>query len=671
VSESQVERGVSAFYPIAGAIGVTRRMSASGDSSEPTRIMIVEDERIVALDIERHVERFGYRVPATFASAEEALGRLQEIAPDLVLMDIQLQGELDGVEAGRIFQEEHGIPVILITAYADEATLERAKLTKPLAYIVKPFEAHELKTAIVMSLHRHEIERKLAYREQLLFTSLRSIDDAVVVTDLDDRVEFINRAAERLVEITAAETIRRSFEEVFPVAPGTEDVPEALRRRHDVGLLDVGEHQAIPVEHRSVPLRDEREERTGTVHVLRDLGEQIEAERRIEEQEQQLRYAQKMEAVGRFSGGLAHDFNNLLTIIMGYTKLLEQMLENYGGHVDLEEFRANVEGINKAAKRSASLTRRLLAFSRRQVLHPDVVDLNDIVSESEGMLRRLLGERITMHLSLAQEPLRAYVDAGQIEHVLMNLVVNARDAMPEGGTVMIDTTLVQSSDSIVSATGRLPPGEYGCIRVKDTGHGIPDGHIGRVFEPFFTTKEKVQGTGLGLASAYGIVKQSGGLIRVGSVDGQGSTFEMLLPKTAESEPRRRHEVQRHESLRGAERVLVAGEDQAMRGFLTKALLQHGYRVLEVQNVAEAVVVAEESATPIDAIVTDMTLPYVEPRRVTARLVDARPGIKVLLLCGEQTDSAKDSCGPDSAIRLLRKPFDAEDFLRELRGLCST
>jgi len=640
--------------------------------------MIVEDEQIVALDIKMHLQKHGYEVPGMFASGEDAVREVAALKPDLILMDIKLQGRMDGLEAASRITEAHGIPVILLTANADESTIQRAKYTQPYAYIIKPFEERELRTAIVLALYRHEMEQKLVQRERLFSTTLRSIGEAVFVTDVDDSVNFMNPIAEYLVgkPFTAAvgmklTSILRLVDEydkdVTTDNPNLDDGASSLQEVFQfVGNLVRNDGIRVPVELRRSALIDDAGARTGWVWVLNDITVRVNSERALRESEEQLRHAQKMEAVGRLSGGIAHDFNNLLTIIMGYSKLLKESIQNNDGKPG--ELLGDVDGILKAATKSAELTRQLLAFSRHQVMQPVVISLNRILSEVERMIRRLLTENITIQISLTNEPCRIYADQGQIEQVLLNLAVNAKDAMPDGGNLTIRSGIDRVDTRRNSVTGVIEPGTYAVLRVQDTGTGIEPEILPRIFDPFFTTKGVGRGTGLGLSTVYGIIAQSGGKIDVVSVLGKGTLFVIYLPLIEVGEEGAEKVPHPESRLSGSESVLVVEDERTVRELLVRVMQGAGYAVTTTENAGEALLISEEENNHFDILISDVVMPHITGPKLSIRLRAKHADLKVLFISGHPENDEVEIELKDSMCAFLQKPFEPEVLLRKVREL---
>jgi PAS domain S-box-containing protein len=375
--------------------------------------------------------------------------------------------------------------------------------------------------------------------------------------------------------------------------------------------------------------------------------------------ENQLRQAQKMEAIGRLAGGVAHDFNNLLTAIFGYADLLrDELPEGSSARQDTEEIR-------KAAQRAAALTRQLLAFSRQQVLEPVVVNVNDLVEEFDKMLRRLIGEDIEFRVSLAPDLGNVRADPGQLQQVLMNLVVNARDAMPTGGKLLIETMNTDLTGEYAELHQPVVPGSYVMVAVSDTGIGMDADTLTRIFEPFFTTKEKGRGTGLGLSTVYGIVKQSGGYIWVYSEPGRGTTFKVYLPRV-DAPARPVGQPRGTRALAGTETILLAEDDEMLRP-LSKVLLRKlGYTVLEAPNGEEALAAAERHHGPIHLLVADVVMPGASGRELARRLAESRPDTKVLYVSGYTDDAIVRHGMLEPGLNFLQKPFTPDALARKVR-----
>jgi nitrogen-specific signal transduction histidine kinase/CheY-like chemotaxis protein len=378
--------------------------------------------------------------------------------------------------------------------------------------------------------------------------------------------------------------------------------------------------------------------------------------------EDQFRQAQKMEAVGRLAGGVAHDFNNLLTAIMGYSDLLLMRLDGP------DPMRKNVEEIKKAGERAASLTRQLLAFSRRQVLQPQVMDLNTVVSGMEKLVRRLIGEDIDLRLRL-QSPLGSVkADPGQIEQVILNLVINSRDAMPHGGKLTIETRSVVLQEEYIWKDPGAKPGAYVVLEVRDTGTGMSTEVQSHLFEPFFTTKEKGKGTGLGLSTVYGIVKQSNGIISAYSEEGQGTIFKVYLPLVDVLVANATPPAEPEKWVAGSETILLVEDEQAIRGLMQAVLRMKGYTVLEASDGQEALGMFKGNGDHIDLVITDVVMPRMSGRELASRIVADQPGTKVLYVSGYSEEAVLYQGNFQQGTAFLQKPFTPDSLTRKVREM---
>src|SRR6202522_761438 len=375
--------------------------------------------------------------------------------------------------------------------------------------------------------------------------------------------------------------------------------------------------------------------------------------------EEQLRQAEKMDGGGRLGGGVAHDFNNLLMVINGYTEvLLEQLEKDSSMH-------SKVQSIQQSADRAATLTRQLLAFSRKQLLELKVVDVNTVVGDMERLLRPLIGENIELVTRLSTQTGRTRADAGQLEQVIMNLVVNAKDAMPEGGKLTVQTADVTARQSF-SERRFIQPGRYTVISVSDTGHGMDKETQSRIFEPFFTTKEKGKGTGLGLSTVYGIVKQSSGYVFAQSEVGAGTIFYVYLPRIEESAEELSPAKAQQNEAGGCETVLLVEDEESVRELVRLTLASRGYKVIEAENGECGLRLAEDCKERIDILITDVVMPGIGGRELAKRLLSLRPGISVLYLSGYTEDAVvtQSSLGPGTAF--VQKPYTLQNLAKKVR-----
>jgi PAS domain S-box-containing protein len=501
---------------------------------------------------------------------------------------------------------------------------------------------------------------KLAQAERmLLMTAIEQSAEGIVITDAQGTIQYVNPAFSRVSGYSREAALGKNprilksgkqdeayYRKLWTTILGGEIwQDEITNRRSDGGLYT--EQMTI------TPVRDQRGEITHFIAIKAEVTER----KRLE---QQLRQAQKMEAVGRLAGGVAHDFNNLLTSISGYGGLL---LEHPG---TVEPLRGYVNEIRNASGRAASLTRQLLAFSRQQVLAPRVLGLNAVVANIEKMLKRLIGEDIDLVAILGESLWPVKADPGQLEQVLLNLAVNARDAMPNGGVLTVETSNVEMDSTSAQTHFPLEPGPYVLLAFSDTGIGMDAPTQARIFEPFFTTKEKGKGTGLGLAMVYGVVKQSGGYIWVYSEVGKGTTFKIYLPRTEDEVDESGPGRSGVKAQQGTETLLLVEDEDAVRALLRNVLKEKGYRVLEASRGEEALELAEQYWGQIDLLVTDVVMPQMGGRELARRLANLLPQIKVLYISGYADNAVWYQGGLDSGVAFLQKPFSPEALARKVR-----
>ena len=484
------------------------------------------------------------------------------------------------------------------------------------------------------------------------------VRDVIFALSPDGVLTALNPVFEEITGWSRAEWLGRQFAELLHPAdlPGAlgllqqvlraEPRPTAqLRVRTRDGGYRVGEFRA------AVQRRDGAV--VGILGIVRDITDRLTLE-------EQFRQAQKMEAVGQLAGGVAHDFNNLLTVISSYSELV------LGALAPDDERRADLEEIQAAAARATALTRQLLAFSRRQVLQPTVLSLNAVVTHAENLLGRLMGEDVALVTRLDPALGSVKADAGQLEQVIMNLAVNARDAMPGGGTLTIETRNVEIGGAAAGAPESVvPPGGYVLLRVADTGTGMDAGTRARIFEPFFTTKEPGKGTGLGLATVYGIVKQSGGYIFVDSEPGRGAAFRVYLSRLAEPAAAGAARPLPPKSVAGSETVLLVEDEEAVRAVACQSLRRLGYTVLEARNGESAAQLAAAQGA-IAILVTDVVMPGMNGRALADRLRARRPRLKVLFVSGYADNAVLQDGVLEPGLSFLQKPFTPEGLAQKVR-----
>ena len=752
-----------------------------------TSILIVEDEAIVAENLSDKLEQLGYDVTGIACRGEEAREMALHLRPELILMDIQLDGPKDGIWVAEAIQKQYDVPVIYLTAHSDPATLARAKVTGPLGYILKPFEMRDLATQIELALYRHQTEQLLREQRELLRVTLTSIGDAVIATDGQGLITFMNPVAETLTGWPLSLATGKQLSEVFRIvneySRETVDDPvsKVLKSGMIVGmanhtiLLQRGGGE-VSIDDSGAPIFDKHGNILGVVLVFRDISARRRAEAEREKMlmaieqvgetilitdpagnieyvnpaferitgyskaevigknprilksgkqdrqfydqmwktiaggktytghlinkrkdgtyytdyatispvldakdrlvayvsvkrdvtdqlalEEQFHQAQKMESVGRLAGGIAHDFNNMLGVILGHTELaMDQVRPG-------SPLNSNLSEIHKAAQRSADLTRQLLAFARKQNASPQVLDCNDTVTGMIAMLRRLIGEGIDLAWMPGANLWPIKIDPAQVDQILANLCVNARDAIDSIGNIIIETknAIIDPDQNTRHAT--RVPGQYVMLTVSDTGCGMDQNTLENLFEPFFTTKEIGKGTGLGLATVYGIVQQNGGFIDVTSEPGKGARIRIFLPRTLETRQLKEEPVAER-VLHGSETLLLVEDEGAILQLAKTILKRLGYTVLASDSPLEALAIVEKYKQPVHLLITDVVMPEMSGSQLKDRVKQGYPDIKVLFMSGYTADTIAHQGFMDNDIQFLQKPFSNNALAQKVRDV---
>jgi len=757
-----------------------------------SRILIVEDEGIIAKDIQNTLNRSGYSVVGIASSGEEAIKKAMEIHPDLVLMDIVLKGAMDGVEAAEHIRDHFDIPVVYLTAYSDDTTLQRAKITEPFGYILKPFQEKELYTTIEMAIYKHTTQRKLKESEQWLATTLKSIGDAVIATNVNKLITFMNPVAEALTGWKQEEAIGKPLKDVFKVInektgkQADDPVAKVLSEGVIVGLanhtlLIARDGTKRPVDDSGAPIRDDKGKIIGMVLVFRDITEQKKAQEALQRSElkyrelvqnansiilrmdsqgnvtffnefaqqffgytedeilgknvvgsivpktdselrnlaamirdiglnpeeyannenenmrkdgeriwvawtnkaiydkdgniveilcvgndvterklleRQLLQALKMESIGTLAGGVAHDFNNLLMGILGNASL---MLMNTD---PADPNRNRLKSIEKQVENGSKLTSQLLGYARKGKYELKHINLNQLVKDTSELFSRTRKD-ISIYLELSPDLFVAEADKGQIEQVLWNLYVNAADAMPGGGDFILKTFNTDHKNM----KGRLyvpKPGRYVVLAVTDTGVGMDKKIQQRIFDPFFSTKDMGRGTGLGLASAYGIIKGHDGYIDVESRKGEGATFSIYLPASEKKIAKAAKITEK--LLKGTETVLLVDDEEIILDVGRDLLKAMGCRVIAARDGREAVEMYQKNQDDIDIVILDMIMPNISGGDTYDRMKEIKPHIKVLLSSGYSIDGQATDILNRGCNGFIQKPFTINKLSAAIRQI---
>ncbi len=751
-----------------------------------TKILIVEDEAIVAEDIRNSLQSLGYTTFAVVSSGEEAIAKIEEDRPDLVLMDIVLKGDIDGIEAASQIHSRFNIPVVYLTAFTDKKTIERAKLTEPFGYIVKPFEDRELHSTVEMALYKHKMESKLKENESWLSTILRSIGDAVIVTDVDGNIQFMNDVACYLTGWKLEQAMGKPLVIIFNIInektrKKVEDpVTKVIREGKVVGLanhtvLISKDGTEIPIDDSGAPVRDEKGNIIGVVLVFHDIIERYEAEKKLQESEKryrsmyeyalsglyrsrisdgkillankivadilgyesveeltkefkfseafsperrldiirtlehggaasdfeirvtrkdgkkidliisakiypedgyiegamiditdkkrleaQLQQSRKMESIGTLAGGIAHDFNNLLMGIQGYTSLMLNDLDPDHNYYN------KLKNIEKQVKSGAELSAQLLGFARGGKYDVKPTDINKLLKKSAEMFGRTKKE-ITIREKYAPDLWTVKVDQGQIEQVFLNLFVNAWQAMPDAGDIYLETSNVVFSRSYTKHH-EVKPGKYVRMSFTDTGIGMDEETASRVFDPFFTTKGVERGTGLGLASAYGIVKNHGGMIHVYSEKGHGSTFNIYLP-AVDAKVEKILFYDGEEVKHGKEEAILLVDDETIILDVGKDMLKTlGYKVFLASGGNEAIEIYKENSNKIDLVILDLVMPGMGGGETYKVLKSINPDIKVMLSSGYNIGGEAAEIMKYGINDFIQKPFTMTKLSYKIRNI---
>jgi len=758
----------------------------------PANILIVEDDPSSAFILEKILERAGHHALPIAKTGEEALERVNQIPPDLILMDVSMPGSLDGVETAARIREHHDIPIIYLTGYSDEQTIDRAKRTAPFAYILKPFREKEVVITIRMALYKAQVDQQVKSSEQRLAVTLGSLHDGVISTDQYGRITYMNPAAELFTGHLIDDVLNHPIDEVLKLhrKPGRERIRnvqdfifgESFPHYGDPVLLYTPEQDSRIVQIRTSASRQADGEPESWVILLRDISDRYYAEQQnrlmasaltnlqdaviiteaetgtsppailytneaferitgysrthvqdktldilygkktdnkslqqcqksladghpfegenqfycedgseflgqitvtpvhgedgeisnfvyairditeLRGLEDSLRQSQKIEAIGRLAGGIAHDFNNLLSVINSYSDLLNLKID------EESPLRKYITNIRTAGQRGAALVSQLMTFSRRESAQPVLLDLAELTMETRKMLMPLIRENIKLTANLNDGLWSVKADPGQFEQILVNLCVNARDAMPEGGQIEILGENVEVPEQQPGSHDYMIPGKYVLISVRDTGCGMDSEVLKHLFEPFFTTKDIGKGTGLGLSTVYGIVKQCGGYINVESKPGQGTTFKLHFPAaSAEKAEVKPEEPESKNVPRGSENILIVEDDETFADCISGLLSLHGYIVHVAGEGLEAIESYGNRAEDIKLLVTDIVLPKISGREVANRFLELNPNMKVIFMTGYDDEVDTFYSFPDDAT-VLRKPFSLTTILSKVREL---
>jgi signal transduction histidine kinase len=671
-----------------GREAASAAQSPSPPQEERVNILLVDDlpEKLMALESLLTDPVFNL-VKST--SGQDALRQLLRDDFALILLDVNMPS-MDGFETATLVRQrrktEH-IPIIFITAHSDDdERMTKGYSLGAVDFIFAPVVPEILRAKVNVFVDLYRINRKVRQQAWALQSYTVSL-------------ELANRTlAQRSLELQSSKDSFRAIVEKNAEGIAVVDQEGAIRFANSALGSFLGQPPAVllgrpfpfPLQDAQSPLEIRLEGRDGpawaelmvwetqwegckaALAVLRDVTPRRRAEEALRHSEEKLRQAQKLESIGRLAGGVAHDFNNLLTAINGYSELVLATLD------EDSPIKPHMEEIRRSGERAAVLTHQLLAYSRKQVLIPKPLFLNHVVEGMAKMLRRLIGENIALETRLDAGMGMVKADLGQLEQAIMNLVVNAKDAMPGGGRIMVSTgyeELAGESEAMQPLDPEMvvSPGRYAFLSVEDTGHGMDEVTRARIFEPFFTTKDVGQGTGLGLSMVYGFVKQSGGNITVSSTAGCGSCFRLYLPvaAVAESEPSAPGSVAEPLPTRGEETILLVEDEASVRNFLRSVLARDGYRVLEAGDGVAALDLAQRHDGPIHLLLTDLMMANMGGRELALRMAELRSNLLVLFMSGYAEEAVLPHEEIREGRRFLQKPFSPATLARKVRELLDT
>ena len=753
------------------------------------KILIVEDETLVAQDIGQQLLELGYEPVAETNTGEEAILLCGQLQPDLVLMDIQLAGAMDGIAAAQIIRGRFSIAVVFLTALSGDAIINQAKLTEPFGYIIKPFDERELRTVIEMALYKHGAGRELKKSEERHRTIVEHSGEGIGFVNAEERFEFANRAAEEIFGVGSGGLVGLNLEQfvsaeqyqlvkqktalrvhdqksvyelevsrpnggkrsiivttvpqydhagvfvgthgIFRDITQQKQAEDELRRtsqwlfatqrisavggwsinlqtgavwvspeaRHIYGYRGDGEltipivqafplHQYRPALDRALKALVEEGKpydldfqiaricdgviadihsvaeydaaKHLVVGVVQDITARKHAEAEKAKLEAQFQQAQKMESVGRLAGGVAHDFNNMLQVILANTDMA------LGEIPPDSPLRESLQEVRNCAGRSADLTRQLLAFARRQTIAPKVLDLNETVGSMLKLLRRLIGDDIDLTWLPAQGLGLVKMDPTQVDQILANLCVNARDAIEGVGKVTIETANIVFDAAYCADHPGYAAGEYVRLAVSDNGCGMDKATVAQIFEPFFTTKGLGEGTGLGLATVYGIVKQNHGFINVYSEPGHGTTFTLYLPRHAGEAAATGTATAAKPQRSSGETVLLVEDEPAVLTIARMILERLGYAVLTAGTPSEAIRLAGAHAGEIHLLITDVVMPEMNGLDLEKRLLSLHPKLKCLFMSGYTANVIAHHGVLKAGVNFIQKPFSMGDLATKVR-----
>lgn len=624
--------------------------------------MVVEDELIVADDIKTSLQKLGYDVVATVSSGEQSIAKAEQLKPDLVLMDIILKKEMDGIEAADIIVKRFNIPVIFLTAHSDDATLKKAKVSEPYGYILKPFDERDLLTNIEIALYKHKMETRLKMSEQWFSTTLKSIGDAIIATDNKGNVKFMNSIAEDITGWTMEQSGGKNLNQIFKIINEStleeieNPIEVVLRKGSAVSsnshtLLISKNGNRVPIDNSASPIKSENGDIQGVVMVFHDLTEK----KKLQEK---LMKKQKLESLGVLAGGIAHDFNNILTAVMGNISISMLSLNTDSVIFD------NLSKAEKACKRASELSNQLITFSKGGSPLKKTINIAELLRDCVQLVLNTRDIKYT--LDIKGESLKVQAQRSQLTQVISNILINSVESISTGGLIKISLDTVDlDSDSEPAVKEKFIR-----ISIEDNGTGIDKESIGKIFDPYFTTKNS--GSGLGLAIVNSVIEQHGGSIEVDSNPGGGTKFTIYLP--ASDQQLVTESPYSSKLMTGRGKILVMDDEPQVRELTQNVLRQVGYEVQicsDGKEVIEKYVRAANSDSKFDLVILDLIVPQgMGGIETVEKLLDFDPHVSVIAMTGYTTNNIKTEYLDYGFKGFTQKPYDIKELSELVFSLIS-
>ncbi|MEN3940479.1 response regulator [Prosthecobacter sp. SYSU 5D2] len=644
-------------------------------SSTPLNVFIVEDESLVAMDLEDRLAKMGYQVCGMADNGGEALAGILAVKADLVLMDIHLRDSMDGVDVAASLRKTSNVPVIFVTAHADEITLRRAGQAEPFGYVLKPFDERELRATIEMALYRHRAETRVRKLERWLSTTLRSIGDGVIATDDQGCITLINPLAESLTGWSGAEALGMPLDQVLAIFSenGSNETQDLFYEAMQAGVtINRGEDKSlkskdgrtIPVDESISPIRDDEGRITGCVVVFRDCTQSkrlLEERKRLETKMQE---TQRLESLGVLAAGIAHDFNNLLTVVTMNASLGKTFVPR-----DSPVLRSLTD-IQSSAERAAQLCNQMLSYAGQGPVSKEPLCINELTRDTAQLLTTAISKKTSLSLDLGDNMPWVNGDRSQLQQVIMNLVINASEALQDlPGRIKLKTRFAHVDQARLFAcrTGNaLKEGDYLMIEVKDTGEGMAPEVLARIFDPFYTTK--FTGRGLGLAAVLGIVRSHGGDLSVESIAGAGTTFRIYLPASSKQADAAPPMDLNSTSWLGTGHALIVDDEATIR-MAGQAVLSHlGFHVDVAEDGMRGLEKILRQAGNYKVVLLDLTMPNLDGREVYKIVRERMPHLPIIIMSGYSSHQATDLMNDGGPTSFIQKPFSVETIKEKLMTL---